>query len=163
SGFSCAMLAAGTIRCWGANGLGQHGDGNTNPAGVDQVIGIAGTFLARAVSAGAQFTCGRRGTGAVVCWGLGTQGQLGNSAGVSSPNPVAVTGLASAIAVSAGNGSHACALDAAGGAQCWGDNSRGQLGNGTLAPSNQPVTVSNGGFPFTAIAAGGLHSCAITA
>jgi len=157
---TCAAIADGTIRCWGDNTYGQHGDGITGQVGVDSVVGIVGTFLGRGVTAGNQFPCGRRGSGASACWGAGAQGQLGDSASVSSPNPVAVTGLTNTIAVSAGNVAHACSLDAAGTAKCWGDNSRGQLGNGTTTRSNQPVPVS-GGDLFVAISAGDLHTCAI--
>jgi len=156
----CAALVDGTIRCWGDNTYGQHGDGSTGQVGIVSVVGINGTFLGRGVAAGNQFTCGRRGTSAAACWGAGAQGQLGNSASTSSTNAVAVTGLASTIAVSAGNSAHACALDAGGSARCWGDNSRGQLGNGTTSSSNQPVLVWGG--PFVSISAGDLHTCAVT-
>ena len=43
---------------------------------------------------------------------------------------MAVSGLTTATSVSAG-GSHSCALLASGGVQCWGLNSRGQLGDET--------------------------------
>jgi len=159
--FACALSATGSIRCWGDNSLGQHGNGNQLPSGVDSVQKINGTFLGRGVAAGNAFTCGRRGTAAAACWGAGAQGQLGDSANASSSNPAAVTGLTNAIAITAGGGAHACALNATGAAKCWGDNSRGQLGNGTGAPSNQPVLVSSGGNIFSAISAGDLHTCAV--
>jgi len=159
--FTCALTVAGAIRCWGDNAFGQHGDGTNSPQGIDSVAGITGTFLGHGVTAGNQFTCGRRGSGAAACWGAGAQGQLGSSASVSSSNAVAVTGIANAIGLSAGHGSHACAIDAAGGARCWGDNSRGRLGNGTLTSSNQPVPVINSGPLFVAISAGDLHTCAV--
>src|SRR6185295_4990229 len=154
---TCAAIVDGTIRCWGDNTYGQHGDGITGEVGVDSVVGIAGTFLGRGVSAGNQFPCGRRGTGAAACWGAGGSGQLGNAAGVSSLNPVAVSGLTNAIAATAG-GAHACALDVTGQARCWGSNARGELGNGTTIASNQPVAVqTDNAAPiitsFTAIAA----------
>jgi alpha-tubulin suppressor-like RCC1 family protein len=159
--FTCARLVNGGIRCWGYNGDGEHGDGTTAPAGTDSVGGIAETFLGRSVSTGNQFTCARRGRGDAACWGAGTSGQLGNSANNSSPNPVAVFGLNQVIAISAGNGAHACAVDLAAGAQCWGDNSRGQLGNLTNTSTNQPVPVFTNGLQFVAISAGDLHTCAI--
>lgn len=57
---------------------------------------------------------------------------------------------------------HGCYLDQAGRALCWGENQRGQLGNGTRTPSGVPVPVS-GGLAFVAIAAGHELTCAITA
>ena len=159
--FTCALIVGGTVRCWGDNAFGQHGDGTNSPQGIDFVTDITGTFLGHGVTAGNQFTCGRRGSGASACWGAGTQGQLGDSANTSSSNPVAITGIANTIGLSAGHGSHACAIDATGVARCWGDNSRGQLGNGTLTSSNQPVPVLNNGTLFVAISAGDLHTCAV--
>lgn len=44
---------------------------------------------------------------------------------------------------------------------CWGDNTDGQLGDGTNSPSNTPVAVT-GSLTFTEIAAGGGHSCGVT-
>lgn len=162
-GFACALNAGGSIHCWGDNHFGQHGNGNTNPSGTDSVAAVAGTFLGRTVTSGnLSFTCGRRGNGTVACWGDGTQGQLGNAASTSSANPVAVTGISNAIGVSAGSGSHACAVDSQGAVLCWGNNSRGQLGNGTTLSSSQPVKVAAGG-PYVSVAAGDLHTCALTA
>jgi len=156
---TCAAIVDGTIRCWGDNTYGQHGDGITGQVGIDAVVGLNGTFLASGVAAGSQFTCGRRGIGAAACWGTGVQGQLGNSANASSPNPAAVTALTSALAVTTG-GKHACALDAAGVAKCWGDNSRGQLGTGPTFSSNQPVPLATSDR-FIAISAGDFHTCGI--
>jgi alpha-tubulin suppressor-like RCC1 family protein len=160
---TCAATGDGQIRCWGSNQYGQHGDGNTLLSGVDSVAGVIGTFLARRVTAGNQFTCGVRGAGAAACWGAGTHGQLGDSAASSSANPVAVTGLANAIAISAGSSAHACMIDGQGGAQCWGSNSSGQLGNNTTISSARPVHVAAGTAPFTGIAVGDAHTCALTA
>ncbi len=157
---TCAAIADGTIRCWGDNSLGQHGNGSTAPAGIDSVVGVSGTFLGRTIAAGNQFSCGRRGLGALACWGAGDLGQLGNSSGLSSLNPVAVTGISNAVTVTTG-AAHACLLDTTGAAKCWGDNSRGQLGNGTPAPTDFPYAVA-GGLTFSGIAAGGLHTCGVT-
>ena len=99
--------------------------------------------------------------GSAACWGAGTLGELGNGASASSSTPVAVFGLTQTSAISAGKGIHACALDAAGRVSCWGDNSRGQLGNGSLTASNQPVAVNAGGVQFSAVSAGNGHTCAL--
>ena len=68
--------------------------------------------------------------------------------------------LMGAVQVSTGLG-HACAVMANGGLKCWGDNARGQLGDGTTTDRLQPVDVPMPG-PVIAVAAGGMHTCAVT-
>ncbi|HRE02280.1 MAG TPA: hypothetical protein PLV68_13335, partial [Ilumatobacteraceae bacterium] len=97
------------------------------------------------------------------CWGSNDHGQLGN-AGVSAAGinvPVAVEGVADAVAVSTGN-RHSCALTVIGAVWCWGFNAAGQLGNGdpTLTDSVVPVRVVVP--PAQSVAAGGEHTCAVS-
>ncbi len=58
--------------------------------------------------------------------------------------------------------SHTCILKSDGQAYCWGENSVGQLGNGSTESSMTPVAVS-GGLRFTSISAGWDHTCGLTA
>jgi alpha-tubulin suppressor-like RCC1 family protein len=55
---------------------------------------------------------------------------------------------------------HSCALAVDGTVWCWGDNDYGQLGDGSTAPSFEPVPVL-GLPPATRLALGYDHSCAI--
>ena len=57
-------------------------------------------------------------------------------------------------------GSLSCALLTGGAIKCWGDNSAGQLGDGTTTSRTTPVEVS-GIKTATSIALGSEHSCAI--
>lgn len=61
------------------------------------------------------------------------------------------------VAVSPG---HACALESSGSAWCWGENGRGQLGNGGTASSSEPVQVA-GGHAFTSLAVSVSGTCAL--
>ena len=57
---------------------------------------------------------------------------------------------------------HTCWLDANGKAFCWGDNSQGQLGDGSTQSSMDPVAVS-GNIRFSSISAGWDHTCGVAA
>jgi hypothetical protein len=82
----------------------------------------------------------------VKCWGAPSLG-------------VAVQNVAEAFQVSAG-GSHSCAVLSDGTVKCWGSNSSGQLGDGSLASSTSGVAVQNV-TGAVQVSAGGSHSCAV--
>src|SRR5205823_12278531 len=95
---ACAMKSNGNSFCFGSDNLGQIGNGTVNTS-AGTVAGISGLFLARSVSAGAEFTCARRGNGTVACWGAGGEGQLGNGTNSSSLTPSNVPALANITAI----------------------------------------------------------------
>jgi len=146
---TCALLADQTVRCWGANQYGQLGNGTRTDS--FNAVTVVGASNLQSVSAGTYQTCGVTSTGAALCWGGGDQGSTGGSP------PVTVYALGGATGVAAG-GASSCAL-LGGAVKCWGENSSGALGNGTLLDSAIPVAVT-GMNSATAIAAGGRHHCA---
>jgi hypothetical protein len=75
--------------------------------------------------------------------------------------PVAVSGGRTFAQIDGGN-RFTCALDTSGRAFCWGDNTFGQLGDGTTTARSVPTAVA-GGLTFVALSTGGFHTCALTA
>lgn len=130
-------------------------------AGCPLPVGPKPPPVVAAIAAGGAHTCATLSDGRVKCWGLNTDGQLGNASNTDSYVPVEVIGATAtprAGGVTAGGG-HTC-VTAGGTVACTGLNHKGQLGNGTMTDSNvlQPAQriVSAG-----AVAAGAFHTCAL--
>lgn len=174
---SCALTAAGGVKCWGSGAAGQLGDGTNEVrryVPVTVVSAPEGPPLTGvvAVAAGGAHTCALTTAGGVKCWGDNLFGQLGNGTTEDSATPVDVVGLESgAVAIDAG-GLHSCALTTLGGVRCWGRNTFGQLG----ATANEQCLVSTEPEPcsltplavaslegsIVSISAGGNYTCGVT-
>ncbi len=112
---TCALLADGTIACWGLGGTIGDGSWSSRSAPVP-VVGIDDGV---ALAAGGSHTCALRATGEVACWGTGDAGQLGDGTLDRGLLPTAVAGLADATSIAAG-GDQSCAVRASGAVTCWG-------------------------------------------
>jgi alpha-tubulin suppressor-like RCC1 family protein len=157
---TCALLSTGGLKCWGHNGSGQLGDGSTTHrlTPVD-VSGL--TSGVTAVSAGEYFTCARLATGGIKCWGLNTNGRLGDGTTTNRTTAVDVTGLTSGVAAISSRGEHACALLSTGGVKCWGSNNYGQVGDSSTTHRSTAVDATGLSTGVSTIATGKYHSCAI--
>ena len=127
--------------------------------------GASGVTVAAVVSgSGSSHTCALTKEGGVKCWGWNRNGQLGDGSVDDRAVPVDVAGLDQTVIAVATGQRHSCALTAPGGVRCWGSNLSGQLGDGgacgTLCLA--PVQVTGLTSGVTAIAAGYLHTCALT-
>ena len=137
---TCGVTTANQAFCWGYGGSGEIGDGKTllrlSPRAV------AGGLSFSRVSTGVAFSCGETTANRGYCWGANPHGQLGDGTTLYRPTPGAVTGGLSFVLLSAASGgSHACGMNRAGLAYCWGSNSEGELGDGTTTQRLEPVAV----------------------
>lgn len=171
SGHSCALTATGAAYCWGFNGFGALGDNTQGDRYAP--VQVAGGLAFAALTVGGAHTCGLTTDGTAYCWGMNSYGQLGVGASAGpelcfapgrgeescSRAPVAVLGSARFASIDAG-GLHTCAVTSNGVAHCWGANSSGQLGTGTMEQATTPAPVA-GGLTFARVSAG-EHSCGVT-
>ncbi|WP_025617523.1 Ig-like domain repeat protein [Salinispora cortesiana] len=101
---------------------------------------------------------------AIFAWGGNAGGQLGDGTTDNSSEPLAVRLPAdTTVAAVAAGERHSLALTSAGALLAWGSNYEGQLGNGTIVSSGEPVPVRlPAGVRVVAVAVGANHSVALT-
>ncbi len=115
----------------------------------------------QSVVAGAYTTYALLQDGTVKAWGHNSYGQVGDGTYFVHSNPVTVSGLTGVQSVASGSAAyHACALRSNGQVACWGMNTSGQVGDGTLTNRATPV-VLNVSWLFQ-MAAGASHTCGLT-
>jgi alpha-tubulin suppressor-like RCC1 family protein/uncharacterized protein YjdB len=170
---TCGLTSDGTAYCWGLNNRGQLGDGTTTSSSVPVAVAggrtfqqiVAGGFTGPGVPTFG-YTCALTSSGEAYCWGDNERGQLGAGATdlTAHPLPAPVSEGLTFAGLSAGLGRHSCGLTGGGSAYCWGENTFGALGNGSMSDSPVPVPVS-GGLAFAQLIAGGFigHTCGLTA
>ncbi len=122
----------------------------------------------QSLSARQDSTCAVTSTGTVKCWGGNDFGQLGNTVtnnctgtdAKCEAKPVTVANLNDAKQVAVGY-NHACAITGTGSVKCWGDNSRGQIGDGTTTARAQATAVIGLSAKVTQLALTYQSSCAL--
>ncbi len=138
-------------------------------AGLVGVSDLSSDFVSfESIDAGIFHTCGVSAEQWAYCWGRNNRGQAGATLGTvecegdlpcrTAPGSVS-TGVEFSM-VSTGFDS-SCGVTAGGGAFCWGGNGVGQLGNGSMIGSAQPVAVS-GGVTYTSVSVGSEHACGLS-
>jgi hypothetical protein len=154
---ACAVLADGTVQCWGDNTYGELGDGTREARLVPvAVVGLTGVSK---VDVGDAHACARKADGTVWCWGSGSNGALGNGNQINQLTPVQVGPMPPALEVGT-SGGNTCAVAQDGGLWCWGSNAFGENG---LPPETRAIlrpTRITGIGPVAEVDTGQNHTCA---
>ena len=165
---SLVLLADGSVWSFGRNAYGQLGIGSTDIQNVPvQVEGLPSIL---AISAGFMHSMALGADGSVWVWGNNTEKQVGDVADeiISGNNgnvlgrrrlTPAIVVFSGAVSIAAG-GQHSMYLNKQGQVFAWGDNRKGQLGDGTSQSHASPLIVP-GLENVTEIAAGFQHSLAV--
>jgi hypothetical protein len=114
TGRSCVRRSTGKVACWGANELGQIGDGTrddslvaVNAIGVDDAVQLA---------LDDQTTCVVRGAArSVACWG----GSPSDAPDTGSLEPVTIAGLSGVVELRAGVEGEYCGMVQDDSVRCW--------------------------------------------
>ncbi|MFO0611216.1 MAG: hypothetical protein U0414_01415 [Polyangiaceae bacterium] len=186
---TCARTGTGVVWCWGDNAKGQLGIGG-GVNGTPTPTKVAPLMPAGQISAAGSATCIVGQKGELACWGSDGNSTTGplvyaklppiervsvSGAGktlvmlgsgevrqftlsnVTEPTAAGVTTSQAGIAAGA---QHGCVFDAASKVRCFGDDSYGQLGQGS--PNNSSsVPIEVGGLTAVALVAGDAHTCAL--
>ena len=155
----CAILENGELRCWGSNHYRTVGPGQSSIQISNSVnVSFPVNYPVTQVSTGSNsaVTCAVLENGEAYCWGSNggnwvethtgsgiycgynndfQNGCNGNGYFEQPTSPVIIpdgTKAISAHAYAGINNAHACVVLDDGNAVCWGDNSNGELGDGTL-------------------------------
>ena len=164
----CAILDDGSVACWGRNHKGQLGTGNNNNSNTPQSVNL-GERTAQVIKAGADHTCAVLDNGSLVCWGLNASGQLGIGNRIDSNTPQTVNLGSNRTVRDIDLGYHfSCAIWDDDSVKCWGNNGKGQLGNGDNVRYDAPSYLNNfinlgNNRTRTAqiISAGETHACGL--
>lgn len=151
--FHTCSLAAGHVTCSGKNTAGEVGDNSMSvqDTATDVLQG------ASSISTGAYTTCAVVGT-SLSCWGRNTYKTI-DATQANKLTPTSVSQVANVAKVALGL-DHICAVLTDHTAKCWGSNTIGQLGDGSMSASPQtPVTV--GVANVADVSAEAYHTCVL--
>lgn len=158
--FTAAIKTDGTLWLWGSNNAGQLGTGTTtHRSSPVQTVSSGTNWLM--VSCGANHTATIKTDGSLWLWGSNDNGRLGNNSISSVSSPVqTVSGGTNWKQVSCGT-THTASIKSDNTLWLWGNNSNGQLGDGTITHRSSPVQTIAGGANWKQVACGYLFTAAI--
>lgn len=124
---ACAIVGDGRLKCWGYNGDGEVGTGETSTTydRPKQVLGMESGVTR--VDADYYFTCAVK-NGKARCFGDNNSNQLGDGTTDDRDVPTQVVGLTKHVVDIDISWYSGCALLKSGAAKCWGWNGEGEVG-----------------------------------
>jgi alpha-tubulin suppressor-like RCC1 family protein len=161
---ACVAMQTTEVECWGEGTFGDLGDGSTASRAIPAVTIGMNNQNVYSISAGTSTGCAISGLGLLdlSCWGV----DAGDGGPVSTvhTSAVPVAGLPSGGASQVSAAFGGCAVVLLGGlstgADCWGDNSKGELGNNTTTDATSAVKVKKLSA-VQAVTTSDLHACAL--
>jgi alpha-tubulin suppressor-like RCC1 family protein len=150
---TCGIATSQAAYCWGQNVQGQLGIAVADSIHLAPTA-VYGGFKFTTLAAGVAHSCGLATGGVAFCWGLNTNGQLGDGTTVSRVAPTLVSNNLTFQSIGTGE-LWSCALDTAGRAYCWG------VIPGVTQAQATPLAVGTAPV-FTSLTVGGAHACGLT-
>src|SRR3989339_864317 len=167
--YTCGIRANDSrVLCWGWGDRGEMGDGisaaHTNPIATLTTDTSGYKFITTGDDSSTH-SCGiRLNDSRVLCWGEGSDGQLGDGDNSShnNPNPNITTDSSAYTSIALGY-LHTCGIRANDSrVLCWGNGYAGQLGDGIIASHEVGnPTLINDASPYLIITSGYENTCGI--
>jgi alpha-tubulin suppressor-like RCC1 family protein len=157
---TAAIKTDGTLWTWGNNSLGQLGTNNITHRS-SPVQTVSGGTNWKEISVGGAFMGSIKTDGTLWLWGRNTDGQLGVNDVVHRSSPVQVLGGGTDWKYIACCPFHTGAIKTDGTLWMWGDNTNGNLGDGTITRRSSPVQTIAGGNNWKQLSGGNRHTVAI--
>jgi alpha-tubulin suppressor-like RCC1 family protein len=173
-----AVTSTGRVFVWGGNNAGQIGDGTTidrnTPVNITSSFGLQSGETIVDISFGGAISGAVTSTGRVFMWGGNTNGILGDGTTIQRTTPFNITSRFTTllpgekvIKLSRGQSGHTAALTSTGRIYFWGQNTNGELGNGTTTIQTVPTLATGqynlaSGETISLVATGGNSTLVVT-
>jgi len=166
---SCGITVDAVMLCWGYNGEGQLGIGQTAQGSgpvfaFPQPTAASGNLTFRQIVASLYHACAVTISSIGYCWGVNHDGRLGNNTVSPATAPTQILSALS-FQMMAVSRNHTCALSLSDRVYCWGYSGDGAVGIGPAGTAVDSILIPSevlGGLRYSAVVAGGQHACAIT-
>jgi len=156
--FTSALKTDGTVWAWGDDQFGELGDATVLSVPAPTQVGADADWVT--ADGGGGTSAAIKADGSLWAWGFNSSGQLGDGTSVAFRTTPVRVGVATDWATVSAGASHTMALKNDGSLWAWGNNSTGQLGDGTTTGRNTPAQVG-ASTDWLTVSAGSTHTLAV--